>query len=672
MENNISTFTSNLPIIAIMIPFVVAFILGLFKDKFMNVKRGMVVIATGLSLLAVILLIKPIIIDGNIITYWLGNFKPIESVAFGIGLEIDALGVFLGLIITGACFLSSIYSIKYMSKDSGLEKYYVLFLLLTGSMIGFVFTGDLFNMYVMLEIMTFAAISLTAFRNYKDKSVEAAFKYIVTGSLGSALILLGTVLVYQQTKTLNLAQIAVIITSLEEMTPVLMLAFSLMIVGYAVKAFMVPCHTWPTDAHMAAPSSISMILSGVMSKTGIYAIIRLVFMIFGLSGSKPVGYLILAWGVLTMVVGVSMALLQHDFKRLLAFHSVSQIGYIVTALGIAMLETSEIAVLALTGATYHMLNHAIFKGLLFLTAGAVLYVTGTTDLDKVSGLGKKMPFTMAMFLFGAAAISGIPPFNGFASKWMIYEAGLSGNYAIIAVIAVIVSALTLASFIKVGHSVFFGPIREEHNEVKEVSLSMKLPMAILALGTLIFGLFPKFIVEKLLMPVVISIVNIIGYVGNALIDNMSGVFNANLIAIPSTEFGVYEPTNFLILFIVLLVALLVVMLFNFKGSGEEVREKQESLLDVELYQNQNKDEIKYKECKDKAEFTQSYKYDLYVGGEYGEDVKVGANDLFWGFKRQFKGYFDFIHKAHNGSVNEYSLWIVWTLVVVIIFSFILL
>ena len=663
---------NNLPIIAIMIPFVVAFVLGLFKDKFMNIKRALVVIATGASLLAVILLIKPILIDGEIITYWLGSFEPINGSAFGIGLEIDALGVFLGLIITGACFLSSIYSLKYMSKDNGLEKYYVLFLLLTGSMIGFVFTGDLFNMYVMLEIMTFAAIALTAFRNYKDKSVEAAFKYIVTGSLGSSLILLGTVLVYQQTKTLNLAEISLKITSLGEMTPVLMLAFALMIVGYAVKAFMVPCHTWPTDAHMAAPSSISMILSGVMSKTGIYAIIRLVFMVFGLSGNKPVGYLILVWGVLTMVVGVTMALLQHDFKRLLAFHSVSQIGYIVTAMGIALLENNQISVLAMTGATYHMLNHAIFKGLLFLSAGAVLYVTGTTDLDKVSGLGKKMPFTMAMFLFGAAAISGIPPFNGFASKWMIYEAGFNGNYGIVAVVAVIVSALTLASFIKVGHSVFFGPLRAEHSDIKEVSISMKISMAVLALGTLVFGLFPSFIVDKLLLPVVRSVYNILSYLGSAFDVSIIGEVGEVMVGSMNIEsYGVYQPTNFLILFIILLVALLVVMLFKSSGSGEELREAQESVLDVELYQK-HKDEAKYKEDKDKVEGNHSYKYDVYVGGEYGEDVKVGANDLFWGFKRQFKGYFDFIHKAHNGSVNEYSLWIIWTLVIVIIFSFILL
>lgn len=665
-------FINNLPIIAIMTPFILAFVLGLFKDKYIKVKRALAVIATAVSFLCVILLIKPILINGEIIVSWMGNWSPMGGKAFGIGLQIDSLGMFLALIITGASLLSVIYSLKYMSHDNGLEKYYVLFLLLTSSMIGFVFTGDLFNMYVMLEIMTFAAIALTAFRNYKEKSVEAAFKYIVTGSLGSSLILLGTCLIYSETKTLNLAEIAVVIKAMESMTPTLIVAFSLMMVGYAVKAFMVPCHTWPTDAHMAAPSSISMILSGVMSKTGIYAIIRLVFMIFGLASNKPVGYLILVWGVITMVIGVSMALLQHDFKRLLAFHSVSQIGYIITALGIAIIETGEVSVLAMTGGTYHMINHAIFKGLLFLTAGAILYTTGTTDLESVSGLGKRMPFTMAMFLFGAAGISGIPPFNGFASKWMIYEAGFTGSLGIVSIIAVVVSALTLASFIKVGHSVFFGPINKEHKNIEDVPTSMKIPMGVLALGIVIFGLFPKVIVNKILIPVIKSVYDLTGYVSSALGNTYDSLFAFD--GINNIEFltkGIYNPTNFLILFVILLLAILVFVIFKGNNLGEEIHEKSDNEFDMSIFKKYEKhrgNSVNYSE----APLDAACKYDIYVGGEQGEEVKVGANDLFWGMKYQLRGYFNSIQKAHNGSVNDYSLWIVATLVIVSVITIIFL
>ncbi|MDU2852070.1 MAG: proton-conducting transporter membrane subunit, partial [Clostridium sp.] len=448
---------SGYPLIAILTPFVLAFIIGLFKEKYIKIKKAIVVLGCIASFIITMLLIKPVFLDGKIITYWLGNWKPVDNIAIGIGMEVDALSLFVGLIITAACALSSIYSIKYMSKDDGLGKYYTLFLLLAGSMIGFVFTGDLFNMYVMLEIMTFAAIALTAFRTQKDKALEAGFKYLVIGGLGSSLILMGTALIYAQTHTLNIAQIALELNSGgDKFTPVTILALALLLVGYAVKSFMVPCHTWPPDAHMSAPSSISMLLSGVMSKTGVYGLIRILFMIFMVSGNKALAYLVMIWGAITMVVGVSMALLQTDFKRLLAFHSVSQLGYVITGIGVGLTAADGIANLGLMGGLYHMVNHASFKCLLFLCAGAVLYRVGTTDLNKVSGLGKKMPFTAVMFFIGAAAISGIPPFNGFASKWILYQSTSETQIPIITIVELIVSVLTLASFIKVGHSVFFG------------------------------------------------------------------------------------------------------------------------------------------------------------------------------------------------------------------------
>ena len=658
-------FIYNLPIISIMTPFILAFVLGLFKEKYIQAKRVLTIIATSISFICVLLLINPIFIENKVIVTWMGNWLPIKGNAYGICIEIDALGLFLGLIITGASFLSSIYSLKYMSKDNGLEKYYVLFLLLTSSMIGFVFTGDLFNMYVMLEIMTFAAISLTAFRNYKDKAVEAAFKYIVTGSLGSSLILLGTCLIYSETKTLNLAEISLKLNLEQEMSPVLIVAFSLMMVGYAVKSFMVPCHIWPTEAHMAAPSSISMILSGVMSKTGVYAIIRLVFMIFGLATNKPVGYLILIWGLITMVIGVSMALLQHDFKRLLAFHSVSQIGYIITALGMAIIENSEVGAMVLIGGIYHMINHAVFKGLLFLVAGAVLYVTGTTDLDSVSGLGKKMPFTMAMFLFGAAAISGIPPFNGFASKWIIYEAGFNGGLGIASIIAIVVSALTLASFIKVGHSIFFGPQKNKYKNIQDVPVTMKISMGILSILTLILGLIPKIVVENLLMPVIRAIYNLRLYIGSAL-GNIDEIFEFGEIRFKTT--GIYNPTNFLILFIVLLLGVLLFLIFKSDKAGEEINEKSDTSFDMSIfkkYKHKYKNGINYSN----VSIDSSCKYEVFIGGEDGDSIKVGSNDLFWGMKYQLKEYFNGIKDAHTGNVNDYALWIVATLLIVTIVLF---
>ena len=640
---------SGYPLIAILTPFVLAFIIGLFKEKYIKIKKAIAILGCMASFIITVLLIKLVFLDGKIITYWLGNWKPVDNIAIGIGMEVDALSLFVGLIITAACTLSSIYSIKYMSKDDGLGKYYTLFLLLAGSMIGFVFTGDLFNMYVMLEIMTFAAIALTAFRTQKDKALEAGFKYLVIGGLGSSLILMGTALIYAQTHTLNIAQIALELNSGgEKFTPVTILALALLLVGYAVKSFMVPCHTWPPDAHMSAPSSISMLLSGVMSKTGVYGLIRILFMIFMVSGNKALAYLVMIWGAITMVVGVSMALLQTDFKRLLAFHSVSQLGYVITGIGVGLTAADGIANLGLMGGLYHMVNHASFKCLLFLCAGAVLYRVGTTDLNKVSGLGKKMPFTAVMFFIGAAAISGIPPFNGFASKWILYQSTSETQIPIITIVELIVSVLTLASFIKVGHSVFFGAEKEELKEVKEVPFTMKLPMGILALICFVFGICSNYVIKGILVPIVEDIRNVPKYIDNMLLGDLSLLHLENYTK-SDLEFafrGEYNPESFLILFFIGVIAIIVAMTFGIHKLGK-CRVESSSL-----------------------EGAMDTKYEVFTGGEKEEFSKVGPHDLFWGMKHDFKGYFNRLSNAHSGVVNDYALWVVVTMAVIIIYCFI--
>lgn len=637
--------TSNLPIISIIIPFIAAFIIGFLGERFLNITRGISVLATFISLVIVIMLIKPIMIDGNIITYWMGNWAPERNWAIGIGLEVDALSLFLGLIISITCFLSSLYSVKYMEKDTGLDKYYVLFLLLTASMIGFVFTGDLFNMYVMLEIMTFAAIALTAFRN-GYKGIEAGFKYIVIGSLGSSLILLGTCLLYAQVHTLNLAQISAILHG--NYNGLVIFSLALMLTGYAVKAFLVPCHTWPPDAHMSAPSSISMLLSGVMSKTGVYALIRILFVIYGSMGLPKMEFLIVFWGTITMFIGVSMALMQTDFKRLLAYHSVSQIGYVVTGIGIGLAANKSIAVLGTMGGLYHMINHAMFKCLLFLCAGAVLYSTGTTDLNKLGGLSKKMPYTTMLFLIGAASISGIPPFNGFVSKWLIYQSTYEAGYVPITIVSLLVSVMTLASFVKVGQSVFFGQISRENENAKEIPLLMKIPMTVLAIFCVLGGILPTVVSKYLIEPATFAIYNIENYIDIMFTKGYAAKAFGQHIPIPQMNYtmaGYWKPEAWLILFFILLITLIIIV----GASGKALTVSQS-----------NSNEML------------STKFDSFTGGEIDEYSQVGGHDLFWGFKHELRWYFDSIREAHSGIINDYVLWIVTCLAIVTIYLFIVL
>lgn len=291
-------------------------------------------------------------IEGNIISYWMGNWIPVSDWAIGIGLEVDQLSLFFGILSSFTIFISGLYSFKYMEKDDTLDKYYVLYLMLSGGIMGFIFSGDIFNMFVMIEIFTFAAVALTAFRNYVEGALEAAFKYIVIGSIGSSFILTGTTLLYAQFHTLNMAQISALMH--KTYTPITLFAFGLMFIGYAVKAFIVPCHPVAADAYMTAPSSISMLFSGMVNKAGVYGIIRLLYFIFESMNTAPIKIMVIIFGTVTMFIGVTMALVQNDFKRLLAFHSISQIGYVITGIGLS-------TALGITGGLYHALNHTLLR-----------------------------------------------------------------------------------------------------------------------------------------------------------------------------------------------------------------------------------------------------------------------------------------------------------------------
>ena len=394
-----------------------------------------------------------------------------QTACTGAVLQILSHGLmtalFFALIVVAAVFVSGLYSFTYMSHDDSLVNYYTLFLMLSGSVLGLVLSGDLFNIFVMVEIMTFTAVALTAFRNHCEGALEGAFKYLVVGSLGSTCLLVGIGLIYSQLHTLNLAQIAALLPGC--LNPVTIAAFGFLFVGFGTKAFLFPFHPLAADAHAVAPASISLMISGVLTKCGVYGIIRLVYILYRNMDQPFVQYFVTAVGAVSMFVCVTMAFNQHNFKRLLAFHSISQVGYVITVVGLG-------SMLGLSAGLYHAMNHTIFKGLLFLTAGAVQHATGSLDLDSLGGLSKKMPRTTVLFLIGAASISGLPPFNGFASKWMIYQAAFekgaaTGNFffIIVCVAALITSVLTLASFIKVAQSVFFGQLPDSCRDVKEVS-----------------------------------------------------------------------------------------------------------------------------------------------------------------------------------------------------------
>ena len=620
-------FMINFPILAVISLFLGAFVTSLAGRRSETARNAVVLVSMATSLILVLCLIKPVLIDGEIITYWLGNWQPVEGWAFGISLQVDALSLFFALIVTVAVFVSGVYSFSYMKHDDSLVNFYTLFLMLSGSVLGLVLSGDLFNIFVMIEIMTFTAVALTAFRNNYEGALEGAFKYLIVGALGSTSVLVGISMVYSQLHTLNLAQIAALLPS--HMNPVTVAAFGFLFVGFGTKAFLFPFQPLAADAHAVAPASISLMISGVLTKCGVYGIIRLCYALYQNIDQPFVQYLVTGVGAVSMFICVTMAFNQHNFKRLLAFHSISQVGYVITVAGMGTM-------LGLSAGLYHAMNHTIFKGLLFLTAGAVQHATGTLDLDEMGGLSKKMPKTTILFLVGAASISGLPPFNGFASKWMIYQAAFEraadGNifFLVAAVAALITSVLTLASFIKVAQSVFFGQLPESMKDVKEVDQGMCIPMWIMAALCVITGLFPTQIQNWLLVPAAKAAMNASAYIDAAMGSGYAASQGITASAAAAPAFiGSWNPVTWLLLLLSVTIAVcLVAVVGNPNPKTTEVSEETEG----------------------------DDKFESFFSGEKAVFSQVGGSDLFWGFKHNWRKYFSFMHDWHSGVVNDYALY----------------
>jgi len=426
---------------------------------------------------------------------WVGGWKPGAGAAVGINLYADGLARLMLVTISLVALAAVLFSVRYMERFTSKGLYYSLFFLMLAGMNGVVLTGDLFNLYVFLEVAAISSYALVAF-GCESEELEASFKYLVLGVLGSTFALFGIALCYNQTGTLNMAGVAAFVQA-NGVTPVFLLAGGLFFAGFGLKAAMVPFHAWLPDAHPSAPAPISAMLSGVLIKAlGVYALCRVFFNVLGPGpGGGVFAQVLMALGALSMVVGVLLAVGQWDFKRLLAYHSISQMGYVVLAVGLAGLLMAKAdsaesaaaaaalrgtAALALFGGLFHMFNHAAFKSLLFLCAGATEYATGTRQLKKLGGLTRRMPVTSACCRVAALSISGVPPFNGFWSKLIIILALAQAGYFWLAGMTVLVSFLTLLSFVKVQRYVLHGAEKSEHASVREVPAWMCAAMVMLA------------------------------------------------------------------------------------------------------------------------------------------------------------------------------------------------
>jgi len=459
------------------LPLGAAFVIYLFGSAWRRIAKKFSDIAANLTTLSLFILTIFTLIEmatKRHILYFIGGWRP----PFGITLVLDGLSVLMLLVINLVGLMATIFSINYMEKFTAKYKFYSLLMLMIAGMNGISITGDLFNMFVFIEISAISSYALVAFGT-GDEELEAAFKYMVMGEIASLLILLSIALIYAAISTLNMADISQVIAG-QGTKPIIILCSILFIIGFGLKAALVPFHAWLPDAHPSAPAPISALLSGAVIKIlGVYAIIRVFFNIFGIT--PIVSSILLFLSGASMIIGVLLQLGQNDLKRLLAYCSISQIGYVLLGIGLG-------TPLGIIGGLFHLLNHAVFKSLLFLNSGAIEYATGTREIMKLGGLAKKMPFTSVSGFIGSFAASGVPPFNGFWSKLIIILAAIEAQQYLLAAIAGVSAVLTLTSFIRMQRRTFLGILPSRLSEIKEVPIAMKTPLVVLSLLCIILGI----------------------------------------------------------------------------------------------------------------------------------------------------------------------------------------
>ena len=425
-------------------------------------------------------------------------------------IELDPLSAWFLLPTLLLSALCAIYGVGYLrgwEKRRALGPIWFFYGLLVLGMVLVLLARNAVLFLVAWELMALASFFLVTFEHERESVREAGWIYFVATHLGTAFLIAFFLLLARETGSMDFDVWAKQGIHTQGLASIL---FLLAVIGFGTKAGFMPLHVWLPEAHPAAPSHVSALMSGVMIKTGIYGLLRT----FAFLGMPQLwwGWVLIAIGLTSGVLGVLFALAQHDLKRLLAYHSVENIGIIALGLGVGLLgmstDSSVLIVLGFGGALLHVVNHALFKGLLFLGAGAVLHGAGTLEIDHLGGLSKRMRWSAATFLIGAVAISGLPPLNGFVSEYLIFFGAFKGGTmfsgavaaSLLALIAglALIGGLAVACFTKAFGIVFLGEPRSEHvSRAHEVSWTMRLPMLALAAGCVLIGLLAPVAVGSL-------------------------------------------------------------------------------------------------------------------------------------------------------------------------------
>jgi len=406
-------------------------------------------------------------------------------------LAVDGLSLLMTFIVLLLGTLVILFSGQYMAGEIGEEKYYVMLLVMIGVMIGLSCAQDLFNLWVWFEAMAVSSYLLVAFYRRQPASLEAGMKYLVQSAVGSVFVLLGIAMVLAETHTLVLTQIRIAAAP----SPILLAAGGLFVIGFGVKIAIVPMHTWLPDAHSQAPSGISAMLSGIVIEIGLLALLRTLSALAGVTDSWS--YLLMGFGTLNMLYGNLMALRQSQVKRLLAYSSLSHIGYILLGLGIAIFSHQNGGA---EGAFFHIFNHGMMKGLAFLSAGTLLYALklsrGSHDslvISDLAGAASRYPVPALALSIAVLGLGGLPPLAGFMSKWQIFAAGFVTQDIFViclVVFAALNSVLSLAYYAPLVNTMYRSQPGQEVATGAKIPATMLIPLGLLASLVIVLGFWP--------------------------------------------------------------------------------------------------------------------------------------------------------------------------------------
>ena len=471
------TLLDHLPVLVVIIPLLTAPLCVLVDRP--RVAWFVALVSSWLVFAATVVLVGQVA-DGGTISYHLGGWAP----PWGIEYRVDTLGSYVLLIVSAMAALVLVAakdSVEREIPEQRIPRFYAAFLLAFAGLMGIVATGDAFNVFVFLEISSLSTYALISMGRDR-RALNAAFQYLVMGTIGATFILIGIGFLYMMTGTLNMLDLAARLPEVAD-TRTVRAGFAFLTVGIGLKLAMFPLHLWLPNAYTYAPSIVTAFLAATATKVAVYTLLRFVLSIFGIDfslGQMPLEYILIPLGLVGILSASLVAIYQVEIKRMLAYSSVAQIGYMV--LGIGLANTN-----GLTAAILHLFNHALMKGALFIAMGAVAYRIGSTTLKDFSGLGRRMPLTMAGIVVGGLSLIGVPSTVGFVSKWYLVLAALEQGLWPIALLVLVGSIMAVVYVWKLVETAYFGK-PAEGVAVKEAPLSMLVPLWVLVFANIYFGL----------------------------------------------------------------------------------------------------------------------------------------------------------------------------------------